>query len=91
MNSKIKKHMNAVAEMPHQEDMFQDSAYINRMITIRPDISGELCRGNISRRPERCNVKMWTKNRNDILGLTHHCIVIIIIKTILSSDYVLLK
>ena len=55
MNSKMKKHRDAVAEMPHQEDMFHDSAYINRMITVRPDISGELCRGNISRRLERLN------------------------------------
>lgn len=39
--------------MPHQEDMFHDPAYMNRMMTIRTDISIELCRGNTSRRSHR--------------------------------------
>jgi len=50
MISKKKKHMSAVAAMPHAEDMFHNSAYMNRLLTIRTDLSGELCRGNMSRR-----------------------------------------
>ena len=66
MISKKKKHMSAVAAMPHAEDMFHNAAYMNRLLTIRwnisscvyhltiymsrTDLSGELCRGNMSRR-----------------------------------------
>lgn len=47
------KHKDAVAGMPHTQDMFNNSGYINRLLTIRPDLSGELCRGDTSRRQAR--------------------------------------
>jgi len=51
--SKRTTHLHSVAEMPHTKDMFDNSAYMNRLFTIRTDLSEELCKGNTGRRPSR--------------------------------------